>query len=53
VDEVEGRRIRFSVEAHDGVERIGEGTHDRFVIDPVRFRAKVARKAGTLGPVSQ
>ena len=47
VDKVEGRRIRFSVKARDGVEPIGEGTHDRFVIDPARFVAKVKEKAAS------
>jgi len=47
VDKVEGRRIRFSVKAHDGVEPIGEGTHDRVVIDPARFVAKVKQKAAS------
>ncbi len=45
VTEVEGRRVRFKVEAWDDVERICEGTHERMVIDPVRFGAKVADKA--------
>ena len=45
VEGVEGRRIRFSVRAHDGVEPIGEGTHERFVIDPARFVAKLNQKA--------
>jgi fluoroacetyl-CoA thioesterase len=44
VEKVEGRRIRFSVKAHDSVEPIGEGTHERFVIDPDRFLAKVKQK---------
>jgi fluoroacetyl-CoA thioesterase len=48
VETVEGRRIRFSVKAHDGVEAIGEGTHDRFVIDPSRFAAKAKRKEATV-----
>ena len=45
VTEVEGRRVRFKVEAWDNVERICEGTHERMVIDPVRFDARVADKA--------
>ena len=44
VIEVEGRRLRFRVEAWDEVERICEGEHERFVIDPVRFAGKVAHK---------
>ncbi|HEY7724696.1 MAG TPA: thioesterase family protein [Anaeromyxobacteraceae bacterium] len=47
LDEVEGRRLKFSVRAHDGVDAICEGTHQRFVIDPVRFGKKLAEKAKT------
>ena len=47
--EVEGRRVRFHLEAWDDAERICEGTHERHVIDPLRFAAKVAqKKAGAL-----
>lgn len=42
---VEGRKLRFEVHAHDGVDRITSGTHERHVIDAARFRAKVADKA--------
>lgn len=42
--EVEGRRVRFKVEAWDDVERICEGTHERVVIDPARFNDKVSAK---------
>ncbi len=47
VEEVQGRRIRFSVKAHDGVEPIGEGTHERFVIDPARFLARTRQKVAS------
>lgn len=42
--EVEGRRLVFEVEAHDGVERISKGRHERFVIDKARFDSKVGKK---------
>lgn len=42
--EVEGRRVKFRVEAWDDAERIAGGTHERCVIDPARFNAKLARK---------
>jgi fluoroacetyl-CoA thioesterase len=42
--EVEGRRVKFRVEAWDEVERIAGGTHERCLIDPARFNAKVERK---------
>lgn len=41
---VEGRKLVFSVEAHDGVEVISRGRHERFVIDRERFDAKVGQK---------
>ena len=45
LDKVEGRKLSFSVSAHDGADRISEGTHERFVIDAAKFNAKVAEKA--------
>ncbi len=45
--EVQGRRLKFAVKAHDGVDPIGEGTHERFVIDRDRFVRKVEEKART------
>ncbi|HMK73755.1 MAG TPA: thioesterase family protein [Myxococcaceae bacterium] len=49
VDRVEGRRAFFSVRAHDGVETISEGTHERVVIDAERFRKKMEQKAAARG----
>ncbi len=43
---VEGRKLVFTVEAHDGVDVISRGRHERFVIDRVRFDARLAAKAG-------
>lgn len=43
--EVEGRRVKFKVKAWDDREAICEGTHERHVIDPQRFAARVAQKA--------
>ena len=42
---VEGRKLAFAVSAHDGVDRISEGTHERHTIDAARFERKVAAKA--------
>jgi fluoroacetyl-CoA thioesterase len=44
LERVEGRRLTFSVSAHDGVDEICRGTHERFVIDTARFEAKVEEK---------
>jgi fluoroacetyl-CoA thioesterase len=41
---VEGRRLTFRVEAFDEVEKVGEGTHERYVIDMARFQQRVAEK---------
>lgn len=44
---VEGRRLTFTVEAHDGKDLISKGTHERFVIIKEKFDAKLAaKKAG-------
>jgi fluoroacetyl-CoA thioesterase len=44
--EVEGRKLVFNIEAWDEVEKIGEASHDRFVIDQSRFMQKVRSKGG-------
>jgi fluoroacetyl-CoA thioesterase len=45
LDRVEGRNLTFTLSAHDGIDTISEGTHERRVIDLARFNAKVADKA--------
>ena len=44
LDEVRGKRLLFSVSAHDGVDEICRGTHERYLIDTARFNAKVELK---------
>ena len=41
---VEGRTIKFRIEAHDEVETIGGGTHERVVVSVERFDERVQRK---------
>ena len=44
---IEGRKLTFRVQAYDEVGLIGEGTHQRFVIDVERFMTKAeARRSG-------
>jgi fluoroacetyl-CoA thioesterase len=43
--EVRGRKIVFKVRAHDGMDLIGEGRHERVAVVWDRFNAKVAEKA--------
>lgn len=42
---VEGNRITFRVEAHDETDLIGEGTHERVVVNVERFDKRVRKKA--------
>jgi predicted thioesterase len=42
--EVEGRRVKFKVEAWDDLEKIAEGEHERFIIDMGRFIDRVEKK---------
>lgn len=44
VIEVALPRVRFRIEAWDDVDKIGEGEHERFIIDYARFMARVAQK---------
>ncbi len=46
VTEVALPRVCFRVEAWDAVEKIGEGEHERFIVDTARFMARVTRKLG-------
>lgn len=41
---VNGRRLLFKVSAHDGTDLIGEGTHERALIDLAKFEQRVAAK---------
>ncbi len=46
LEKVEGRKLTFQLEAHDGVDLISEGTHARFVINAEKFNAAINKKAG-------
>lgn len=41
---VEGRKLSFAVEAHDGVDLISKGQHERYVINKEKFNAKIGEK---------
>jgi fluoroacetyl-CoA thioesterase len=49
VTQVDGRTIRFRVEARDARELIGDGVHDRVVVNVARFDERVQRKLGADG----
>jgi len=42
--EVSGRKLVFEVEAHDSVDRISKGRHERFIINKEKFDARVGEK---------
>ena len=42
--QVDGRQLIFDVEAHDAVEKIGEGTHTRVLVDHKKFEEKATSK---------
>ena len=42
----DGKRITFRVEARSGEEKIGEGTHERAIVNVARFAARVSEKRG-------
>ena len=41
---VDGRRLHFRVEARDEKEKIGEGTHERAIINVAKFATRLAEK---------
>ncbi len=45
VTRVDGRRIVFDVAAHDEIEEIGKGTHERTVIDRHRLQQRLDTKS--------
>jgi len=44
---VDGRTLAFRVEAHDEKETIGDGSHQRVVVNVARFDQRVQKKLGT------
>lgn len=41
IENIDGRKISFMVTAHDGTNEIGNGTHERFLVDVARFMTKL------------
>jgi fluoroacetyl-CoA thioesterase len=42
--DVRGSRARFKIVAHDGLDEIGSGTHERFIVSWERFNRGLAAK---------
>jgi len=49
---VDGRRIMFNVEAADKIEKIGEGRHERFIINVPSFKVKFNKKQEALASIN-
>ena len=46
VTKVDGRRIEFTLQATDGAEVIGAGSHERMIIDLRKFSERLQSKSG-------
>jgi fluoroacetyl-CoA thioesterase len=44
IESVKNRRVMFNVDAYDNIEKIGEGKHERFIINVSNFRSKFEEK---------
>ncbi len=44
IEEISGRRVRFRCEVRDSVEIVGDGIHERFIVDIDKLRARVVAK---------
>ena len=45
LESVEGRKLTFSIIAYDGIDKISEGIHERFIISASKFNEKMKAKA--------
>lgn len=44
IESVKNRRVMFNVDAYDNIEKIGEGKHERFIINVAKFKSKFEEK---------
>jgi fluoroacetyl-CoA thioesterase len=42
---IDGRRVHFHVKAHDGIDLIGEGDHQRMIVNWEKYEQRVNEKA--------
>ncbi len=48
LEAIEGKKLKFKVEAFDEVEKIGEGTHYRYIINLNDFLANASKKISAI-----
>ena len=51
--EIDRRRLLFKVTVCDEAGQIGEGTHERFIIDAERFQAKAESRRPSIDSLSR
>lgn len=44
LDKIEGKKLSFTVEAYDSQNKIGEGTHERFIVNIYKFMSTMQRR---------
>lgn len=44
LNRIDGKRLTFKVEAYDEKEKIGEGCHERYIINVKRFMQRITEK---------
>jgi fluoroacetyl-CoA thioesterase len=44
IESVNNRRVMFNIEVFDDIEKIGEGKHERFIINVAKFKSKFEEK---------
>ncbi len=44
ITKIDGRKITFDVKAFDDIDEIGNGTHERFIVNKEKFQAKADGK---------
>ena len=47
--EIDRRRLVFKAEVHDELDKVGEGTHERFVVDAEKHQERIKEKLARWG----
>lgn len=50
LENMDGRKLTFSLEAYDDVDKISEATHERFVINAEKFNIAIESKKAKANP---
>lgn len=50
--EIDGKRLQFAFTVHDAREKVGEGIHDRYLVNQERFEKRLEQKRASLEEAS-